>query len=80
VKVELIEVAEITGALAHTAFRVPDVAKTRTEAEAAGAVTAVRPFRIDAARAESCLVIAPGGAPIQVISYQPDSPDLPADD
>jgi 4-hydroxyphenylpyruvate dioxygenase-like putative hemolysin len=77
VKVELIEVAEITGALAHTAFQVADLAEALAGAEAAGATTVDTPFRIDAARADSCSVAAPGGAPIQLIHYRSDSPDLP---
>lgn len=75
-KLELVEVAEQTGEWTHTAYRVPDVPAARDRLVAGGATVLSEPFRIEAAMAESCLLRTPGGASLQLISYDPGSPDL----
>lgn len=75
-KLELIEVAEATGKWTHTAYRVDDVPAARDRLVAAGAAVESEPFRIEAAMAESCLLRTLGGSTVQLIRYDPDSPDL----
>jgi hypothetical protein len=80
VKLELIEVLEPTGDLAHLAFRTADVATARTDAIEAGCVGEGELRRIEAAKATTAMVRMPSGALVQLIRYEPDSPDLAAVD
>ena len=79
VKIELIESDADRPTLAHVAFRA-DEAEAVDEAEA-GLVEAgwsrVNPVHdLAAARARTTLVADGGGLHVQVIAYEPDSPDL----
>ena len=74
VKIELIESPDQQGFL-HLAVHVDDVRAEFDRLTAAG-LTAVRaPFRLDAAKADSALVQDPAGWMIQLVHYDPDSPD-----
>jgi catechol 2,3-dioxygenase-like lactoylglutathione lyase family enzyme len=78
-KIELVEAAPGTAApttLAHVAWRVADVAAAHDSLCATGYESIVAPRSIEAARAESALVRTPDGLSIQLIRYEPDSPDL----
>ena len=79
VKIELIESDADQPTLAHVAFRAEEAAAV-DEAEA-GLVEAgwsrVNPVHdLAAARARTTLVADRGGLHVQVIAYEPDSPDL----
>lgn len=76
VKIELMEVRELTGELVHTAFRAEDGGELERLVSASGCPVVAGPFRIDGARADACSLVAPGGSVIQLISYDADSPDL----
>ena len=75
-KLELIEVDVAAGEFAHTAFAVDDLDAAHARAIADGAVELRAPFRIEAARATSGMLRAAGGSVLQLIRYDPDSPDL----
>jgi len=74
-KLELIESADRSG-LQHIARRVEDVQGTYDQMVAAGLKPLREPHRIGAAKAESALVEDPSGLKVQIIHYDPDSPDL----
>jgi methylmalonyl-CoA/ethylmalonyl-CoA epimerase len=74
-KLELIESADRSG-LQHIARRVEDVQGTYDQMVAAGLKPLREPHRIGAAKAESALVEDPSGLKVQIIRYDPDSPDL----
>jgi hypothetical protein len=80
VKLELIEVREPTGDLAHLAFRTADLATARADAIAAGCAGRGEPRRIEAAQAATAMVAMPSGTRVQLIQYEPGSPDLAAVD
>jgi catechol 2,3-dioxygenase-like lactoylglutathione lyase family enzyme len=75
-KLELMEVRERTGELDHVAYRVPDVDAAHAALLAAGCTELRAPFEIPAARARSSLLREAAGHQLQLITYQPDSPDL----
>lgn len=75
VKVELIEDPERRGFL-HLALRVDDVHAEFARLTAAGLKPVRPPFRLGAAKADSALLEDPEGWTIQIIRYDPDSPDL----
>src|SRR5947209_3353303 len=74
-KIELCESPEQTGLL-HLALRVEDVRAEFERLVAAGLKPIVEPRRIEPARADSAMVEDDGGWRIQLIHYDPDSPDL----
>ena len=74
-KIELCESPEQTGLL-HVAFRVEDVPGAFDRLVTAGMKPIVEPRRIEPARAESAMVEDAAGWRIQLIRYDPDSPDL----
>jgi hypothetical protein len=76
VKLELIEVESPTGTLAHLAFRSEDVTAARAAAIAAGCVGEGTLRWIEAAKATTAMVSMPSGALVQLIRYEPDSPDV----
>lgn len=80
VKLELIEVLEPRGDLAHLAFRTADLSTARTQALAAGCLAEGDVRRIDAAKATSAMLRTPSGALVQLICYEPGSPDLATPD
>jgi catechol 2,3-dioxygenase-like lactoylglutathione lyase family enzyme len=79
VKLELIEVREPTPRpLAHVAFRTADLEGAHAGAIAAGCRGEGETRRIDAARAMAAMVRLPTGGLVQLIRYEPGSPDLAA--
>jgi hypothetical protein len=76
VKLELIEVREPTRELAHIAFRTADIDTARVDAITAGCRDEGEMGRIDAAEATSATVRLPSGGLVQLIRYDPSSPDL----
>jgi methylmalonyl-CoA/ethylmalonyl-CoA epimerase len=74
-KLELIESATRQG-LQHVARRVDDVPRAYVGLVAAGLKPLREPHRIGAAKAESALVEDHSGLKVQLIRYDPDSPDL----
>lgn len=76
-KLELMEVAERTGALDHVGYRVADVDAAHAALLAAGCTEVRAPFEIAAARARSSLVREAAGHQLQLIAYAPGSPDMP---
>lgn len=75
VKLELIESAQEQGFL-HLAVHVEDVAAEFERLRGAGLTPVRPPFRLEAAKAESALLKDPAGWMIQLVHYDPDSPDL----
>jgi hypothetical protein len=75
-KVELIEAADPDGSLAHLAFEVPDVTAAARVAVAAGCLGELDLLRIPAAMASITQVRSTAGTALQLISYEPGSPDL----
>lgn len=74
-KLELIEDSERRG-MQHMARRVESVQDAYDAMVAAGCTGRREPRRIQAARADSALVEDPSGMLVQLIRYDPDSPDL----
>jgi len=75
-KLELMEVAERTGALDHVGYRVADVDAAHATLLAVGCTELRAPFEIPAARARSSLLREAAGHQLQLIAYRPGSPDL----
>jgi catechol 2,3-dioxygenase-like lactoylglutathione lyase family enzyme len=75
-KLELMEVAERTGELEHVAYRVADVDAAHACLLAAGCTEERPPFDIPPARARSSLLREAAGHRLQLISYEPGSPDI----
>jgi hypothetical protein len=76
-KIELIEVRESTaGPLAHLAFRTADLGAAHAGAIAAGCRDEGGTLVIEAARASTAMVRLPTGGLVQLIRYEPESPDL----
>jgi catechol 2,3-dioxygenase-like lactoylglutathione lyase family enzyme len=75
VKLELIESADEGGFL-HLAVHVDDVAAEFERLTAAGLTPVRAPFRLEAAKADSAVLRDPAGWTIQIVHYDPDSPDL----
>lgn len=82
-KLELIEATpdgdedadSVTEVFQHLAVRADDVAATHADLLATGATEQRPPHRLDAARADTSLVRL-GDLAVQVVHYDPDSPDL----
>lgn len=75
-KIELIEADVDQPTFMHLAYRVDDVAGAHARLVAEGCASVRGPHDLKAARAETALVEDPGRIALQVIKYQPDSPDL----
>ena len=75
VKIELIESPEQQGFL-HLAVRVDDVRAEFDRLTKAGLTPVRPPFRLEAAKADSALLKDDAGWMIQIVHYDPDSPDL----
>ena len=82
VKIELIEADTPEPKFAHVAFRATE-AQAVDDAEAdlvdAGWSAVSAAHDLGAAKARTTLLVDPGGVHVQVISYEPDSPDLGGD-
>jgi catechol 2,3-dioxygenase-like lactoylglutathione lyase family enzyme len=74
VKIELIESADQQGFL-HLAMHVDDVGAEFARLTAAGLTPVRPPFRLEAAKADSAVLQDPAGWMIQLVHYDPDSPD-----
>jgi catechol 2,3-dioxygenase-like lactoylglutathione lyase family enzyme len=74
VKIELIESPDEQGFL-HLAVQVDDVAAEFARLTAAGLTPVRPPFRLEAAKADSAVLRDPAGWTIQIVHYDPDSPD-----
>jgi len=74
VKIELIESPDQQGFL-HLAMHVDDVRAEFERLTAAGLTPVRAPFRLEAAKADSAVVQDPAGWMIQIVHYDPDSPD-----
>ena len=75
-KVELIETSMPDGTLAHLAFEVPDVAAAAAVAIDAGCLGEIDLLRIPAAMASISQVRSIAGTALQLIHYEPGSPDI----
>ena len=80
-KLELIEApasgGPTTGAeLDHVAVRVSDVAESYDALTAAGFESKRRPMRVDAAEAQTAVLLGPNGLTVQIIRYDPSSRDI----
>lgn len=75
-KLELIEVAECDGSWAHIAFRTDNVAADHDRVVAAGFRSVQPCTRIEPALATSAFVRSLSNTLVQLIQYDPTSPDL----
>jgi lactoylglutathione lyase len=75
-KIELIETSPDERGLLHVAFRVDDVSAAHAELLAQGFKSLRGPHALAAAKAETALLEDPATMQVQIIKYQPDSPDL----
>ena len=75
-KLELIEVPADEPVFQHLAYRVEDVDAAYASLVAKGCTGLRGPNPIPPAKAMSALVEDPSGIQVQVIKYEPDSPDL----
>jgi methylmalonyl-CoA/ethylmalonyl-CoA epimerase len=75
-KIELIETSAEEQGLLHLAARVEDVATAYQEMQAKGLRAVRGPHELAAAKAETALLEDGTALGIQIIRYQPDSPDL----
>jgi catechol 2,3-dioxygenase-like lactoylglutathione lyase family enzyme len=78
-KVELIEVEVVTGELAHIAYRTggpADLDAAHAALLHAGCTELNPPFRLEPAKARTSFVRDAAGRRVQLIAYDPDSPDL----
>ena len=81
VKIELIESETAEPTFAHVAFRAErpgDVDETEVDLVRAGWSTVSPAHDLGSARARTSLLADEGGLHVQVIAYEPDSPDLGA--
>lgn len=76
VKVELIESRKSGPSLAHLAFRVDDLHCAYSELIERGLTSQSSPHPLPAAHADTALVSDDSGLRVQIISYQPGSPDM----
>lgn len=79
VKIELIESEATEPTFAHVAFRAeqaPDVDAAEVALVRAGWSTVSAAHDLDSAKARTTLLADGGGLHVQVIAYEPDSPDL----
>lgn len=75
-KIELIETSADEQGLLHLAARVEDVESAYQELQAKGLRSVRGPHELAAAKAETALLEDASSLGIQIIRYQPDSPDL----
>jgi catechol 2,3-dioxygenase-like lactoylglutathione lyase family enzyme len=75
-KIELIEAPSESQTLRRVAFRVSDARFEYERLVTSGCVSIRPPHELAAAKAVTALVQDPSGLQIQVIQYDPDSPDL----
>ncbi|MCC6455352.1 MAG: VOC family protein [Caldilineaceae bacterium] len=75
-KIELIETLPDERGLLHLAFRVDDVNSAYENLLAQGFKSLRGPHTLAAAKAETALLEDPVAMQVQIINYQPDSPDL----
>ncbi|CAN5182035.1 hypothetical protein BH11ACT7_BH11ACT7_35950 [soil metagenome] len=69
-KLELVESGD--DGFAHLAFEVESVADA---IDGTGLTVDRPPYRLEAARADSAMLSDPGGLTVQLVRYDPDSPD-----
>jgi catechol 2,3-dioxygenase-like lactoylglutathione lyase family enzyme len=74
-KLELIESTAERGLL-HVAHRVDNLQEAYNRLLATGLRSIRGPHRLEAAKAETALLDDPAGPQLQIIQYDPDSPDL----
>lgn len=75
-KFELVETPDRQLGFMHVAYRAEDVAATHDQLVAGGLESLRTPFRIAPAKATSALLRDSSGMELQIIAYDPDSPDL----
>jgi catechol 2,3-dioxygenase-like lactoylglutathione lyase family enzyme len=75
-KIELVERPDQPTELSHVAFRVEDVAAAHEALLAQGLESVRGPHHLDAAKADTALVRDASGMEVQIVRYEPDSPDL----
>jgi catechol 2,3-dioxygenase-like lactoylglutathione lyase family enzyme len=75
-KLELIEVDADEPAFMHLAYRTDDVAADYNQLIERGCEGIRGPHELEAARAETAIVRDSSRLQVQIIKYQPDSPDL----
>jgi catechol 2,3-dioxygenase-like lactoylglutathione lyase family enzyme len=75
-KIELIETSPDERGLLHLAFRVDDLNAAYEELLQQGFNSIRGPHALTAAKAETALLEDPAAMQVQLIKYQPDSPDL----
>lgn len=75
-KIELVERPGKDTELTHVAFRVEDVSATHEQLLAEGLQSIRGPHHLDAAKADTALLKDASGMEIQIVRYEPDSPDL----
>jgi len=75
-KIELIEIPDRQEGLMHFAFRVDDVAAEHQRLTGLGLSPQRGPLRLEAAKAGTALLRDASGLELQILCYDPDSPDL----
>jgi catechol 2,3-dioxygenase-like lactoylglutathione lyase family enzyme len=75
-KFELVETPDRQLGFLHVAYRAEDVPAEHDRLVAQGLQSLRTPARIEPAKAVSALLKDPSGLEVQVIAYDPDSPDL----
>ena len=75
-KIELVERPDQPTELSHVAFRVEDVAAAHEALLAEGLNSVRGPHHLDAAKADTALLRDASGMEVQIVRYDPDSPDL----
>jgi len=75
-KIELVEAPDTEEKLTHVAFRVDDVPAAHEELLAQGLTSIRGPHHLDAAKADTALLKDASGFNLQIVKYEPDSPDL----
>ncbi|MFI5265816.1 MAG: VOC family protein [Chloroflexota bacterium] len=75
-KIELVERPGKDTELTHVAFRVEDVPAAHEQLLAEGLQSIRGPHHLDAAKADTALLKDASGMEIQIVRYEPDSPDL----
>ena len=75
-KIELVERPGKDMELSHVAFRVADVGAAHEQLLAEGLQSIRGPHHLDAAKADTALLKDASGMEVQIVRYEPDSPDL----
>jgi catechol 2,3-dioxygenase-like lactoylglutathione lyase family enzyme len=75
-KIELVEAPDKDPRLTHVAFRVEDVSAAHEDLLSQGLTSIRGPHHLDAARADTALLKDASGFNVQIVKYEPDSPDL----